>query len=454
MFVLLLLCITQPILAEAPRFETGERVLFFGDSIFHGGQVHADVLLFYATRYPDQPISMVNAGVAGDMTQHAVRRIAWDVEAYHPTTVVMMFGMNDVGRWLYGEGNDSPAVLQQRSNMMQAHENGLDQLLDDLKAMDAKVILCTPTPYDQTSTSQQGNAVGVDDALARVADHARKVAKARDLGLVDFHRPMNRVTRAQQGKDPAFTMMDSARIHPTALGHQLMTYILLREQGVSPTVASVAIDAAGSNVKTDNCSVEGLNASADGVAFTYTAKALPYPVAEPERVVLDWVPMTKELNQEVFTVRGLSPGKYALSIDGDSVGTWSAKEWAEGVNLAEVQTTPQYKQAAEVMALNAKRRQREQSTLRVFAALEHDALIAKGVDLTDMDAVKVAMDAAIAEEAANKSWRESYFTNLTRAYLAEKPNQAVIEAELADLIEQMYALSQPKPRTVELRRAK
>ena len=44
------------LLAQAAPFKDGDRVVFFGDSITHGGFYGEYVNLFYATRYPERNI--------------------------------------------------------------------------------------------------------------------------------------------------------------------------------------------------------------------------------------------------------------------------------------------------------------------------------------------------------------------------------------------------------------
>ena len=46
-----------------PRFEEGERVVFVGNSITHGGHYHSFIWLYYMTRFPDKPITIMNAGI-------------------------------------------------------------------------------------------------------------------------------------------------------------------------------------------------------------------------------------------------------------------------------------------------------------------------------------------------------------------------------------------------------
>lgn len=448
--LVLLLCLVSLAQGQAPRFSDGDRVCFLGDSIFHGGKVHSNLLLFYATRFPSQPLSFHNAGVAGDTATESLRRLTWDVQPFKPTVTVVMFGMNDVGRWLYG-GDATPAVLEQRDRLLKQHVDSMNRLPADLKAMGSTVILCTPTPFDQTAQTSAGNAKGVDDALAIVAENTRKLATEGGHGLVDFHAAMNRVTHAQQAKDPAFTMMDAPRIHPNDAGHMLMAYLVLKAQDIKPYVARVALDVrdAGS-LTADNCTITDVRAAEQGVAFTYNARSLPYPVVG--NPAIEWVPFNEDLNQELLIIRNLSEGDYDLAIDGQTVAQVSAAELSKGINLAANPNTPQYKQAAAIAELNEKRRSRENNTLRVFAALEHDVLRPKKVDLANMDDVKGVMTAAIDEEGRNKTWRHSYFINLSKVYYSEKPRQAQIEQELTDMTARMYEMAKPKPHRIQIRR--
>jgi len=51
-----------------PPFKKGERVVFTGNSITHGGHYHSFIWLYYMTRFPDKPITIMNAGIGGEST--------------------------------------------------------------------------------------------------------------------------------------------------------------------------------------------------------------------------------------------------------------------------------------------------------------------------------------------------------------------------------------------------
>src|ERR1044071_7187362 len=85
-----------------------------------------------------------------------------------------------------------------------------------------------------------------------------------------------------------------------------------------------------------------------GGAFTRTDDAIPVPVQK------DWLPMLpytnelKDLNYYGLTVKGLKAGDYTVSIDGVAVGTFSAKQLADGANLGTVTAGPVWEQGNKV----------------------------------------------------------------------------------------------------------
>src|SRR5690606_15557796 len=129
-------------------------------------------------------------------------------------------------------------------------------------------------------------------------------------------------------------------------------------------VSETVIDAdRGEVVSTDNCAIWELDASPEAIHFDYLAESLPYPLDTTARGwgakysqydAIKIVPFMEEMNQEILRVTGLN-GRYRLSIDGQEIGTWSAQELSEGINLAEIDRTPQYQQAMKVMYLNEER---------------------------------------------------------------------------------------------------
>ena len=101
-----LLLLATMVSAAEPKpepFQKGDTVSIVGDSITHGGRYHAFMYLFYATRFPDREVRLINAGISGDSAIGACRRLEWDILGCKPTAATVMLGMNDIGRTSYGK---------------------------------------------------------------------------------------------------------------------------------------------------------------------------------------------------------------------------------------------------------------------------------------------------------------------------------------------------------------
>ena len=87
-----------------PPFSSGERVALVGDSITHGGHYHSYIWLYYMTRFPSMPVTLINCGVGGDEARSILDRWDWDVVRRSPTYITLTFGMNDTGYFgIYGK---------------------------------------------------------------------------------------------------------------------------------------------------------------------------------------------------------------------------------------------------------------------------------------------------------------------------------------------------------------
>ena len=423
-------------------FADGTRYAALGDSITRNGLYHSYVHLFYVTRFPGRNVEVINSGVSGDTIPGALKRLAWHVFPANPETVSIMFGMNDVGGSLYAPGQTSPDIKKQREARIDGFEQGLRTLVKELKEKDLRVILLTPSIYDDTSKMEAENNPGRNLGLGECAARVRKVAADFGLPTVDFHSAMLEINLRNQKENPAFTLTSKDRVHPEAPGHFVMAYQFLKAQKVAGNIADVAIDATDGTVSAaENCKVEDIHAGPEGVKFRYLANALPFPVEEAAKPALAWIPFTEELNSEVLTVRGLPAGSsYRLEIDGKVIRTFSSEELGNGINLAEETNTPQYQQALEVLAL-FKKRWNLVARLGAIAFVEHGTCREMPRPLT-IDQVQPKLDAWI-KTAEGKPY-EGFFRACGTAYLTDKPQ----EKELASQIEQLLPEIQAAAKSV------
>ena len=145
-------------------------------------------------------------------------------------------------------------------------------------------------------------------------------------------------------------------VHTGPAGGLLMAHTILVGLHAPALVSDLEIDAAAKKAaKATNCKADKIEGGADGVTFERTDDALPMPVQKDWRDILPYVDQLKDLNYYGLKVAGLKEGKYALSIDGKDVGTYTAADLAGGVNLGNLESGPLFEQGQEVFkAINDK----------------------------------------------------------------------------------------------------
>ena len=228
-----------------------------------------------------------------------------------------------------------------------------------------------------------------------------------------------------------------------------MTWSFLRAQGISGPVARLEIDATENSVATHNSEVRELKTGAGEVSFLYTPKALPYPVeALPFKTsAAEWVPFTEDLNREWLLVKGLQKGKWSLSMNGTSVGQFSAKQLVAGIDLARQTKSPSYRHAKEMLALATRIHETEQN-LRAIARVRWLLLEPRGIDLDD-----TARADAVVRDYVGKRPNHGYWQNRAEVFFRfrtpakRKAERALMES----LMTRLYQSNQPKPQRMKLR---
>lgn len=390
-------------------FKNGDTVCWVGDSITHGGSYHSQIELFYATRFPNLNITYFNCGIGGDrasgIMERAPYRLTNDILSHKPTVATIMLGMNDIQRTVFNDPKVTNAA-EQKAKYMAVYETNMQALIQSMQSVGARVILCTPSIYDETaviSNETRTVSLGASEALKKCADLMKAWSVKYKTQVVDFQDRMLALNAAGQKKDPMFTVVGKDRIHPGDLGHLIMAYGFLKDTGMTSLVSHMALDGAkGAALKeTAQADLSSIKVSKDGLSFEALEKALPFPVSAGAAGALDLIPFTKELNQELLTVKNLAKGKYRLSIDDTAVGEYEASELAAGINLAVNTNTPQYLQAAEIMKSNEVRRGLV-NTYRGLVSLEYNTIVRKGIDPVAQPEKALALIQGMIDDATKK----------------------------------------------------
>ena len=443
---------------SAKPFRDGDTVVFFGDSITHGGFYHEYLTDFYRTRFPEADIRFVNSGIGGDTANGAMPRIPVDVAEYGPTWVFYHFGMNDVGRDAYVK-DPSPAQKSRAAKSAAAFKRNLVSLSEQVRKAvpDVREMFASPTFYDDTAdvtNMPKGatgwatvNQVGCNTALRRFGDFVEGVAAAKEAPFVDWHSPLDGfVGRRRKAGDSHFMVTRWDRVHPGAVGHSIMAWAFLRAQGVPATVSDVAVDAVvGRTIHAENATVSDVVRTESGLSCTVLEKALPFPVPDEAREFLGEFDVEETLNRERFSVTGLAPGEYMLLIDGKEVVRTNHVAFALGVLLGFNPKTPQYAQSRAFFARNAEIAAHE----RVMRN-SHSARWYYGQRGAPVDDVKVFAD-WFEKNEPNKG---DHFAKFVPAYLAYWPRYREERAALLVDQRKVRELVKPIAHRYEVRRRK
>ena len=449
-----LISLSTQLKASVPPFQHGDRVVFIGDSITHGGRYHADIYLYHATRFPDRPFVAHNCGISGDTAPGTNIRFESDIAVHRPTVATIMLGMNDAYGWAF----DPSLALQEKINAQASsydhYTQAMDQMARTLAEMDCRMVFIKPSIYDQTAVLDQKNLLGKNDQLGRFAEYIDALAIKYSASVVDFYTPMSVINHVIQASDPSATIVGGDRVHPGIPGHLVMAYHFLKSQNMSPYVSAIQLDASegGKILQLRNCEIHGdLVATADQVSFSATEKALPFPLSPTQLKALDWVPFQHELNRQVLAVDNLPTGKYALSIDAIKVGEYSSVALKTGINLSANSSTPQYQQALQIKALQNKQLQAT-SKLRSIALVRHSMVkkIKPAVSEKDHAALTIALATHL-----NKSKGEQWYKYLRQqadVYLETIQNEDKYKQEEVQWMQKMWQQNQPSRHSWQLRK--
>jgi len=371
---------------QISQFKKNDRVVFLGNSITEAGYYPSYIWLYYMTRFPDMPLTVIGAGVGGDRAEEMFKRLDGDVFSHKPTVLVTTFGMNDTGYFEYNQ----PGAKEFADKRVKESFEWYKKIEDRYKKLtNTKIVLMGSSPYDETAIIE--NNIPFKDknkAMLRIVDFQRKGAVENGWEFLDLNTPITEINKPIQKKNPSFTLFGGDRIHPDNAGHMVMAYLFLKAQGFAgKEVASIDIDGSKPGITlTSNCTVSNLKRNPTGISFNYLAKSLPYPL---DTIVRGWnyknaqakaievVPFMEEMNKETLRISGIS-GTYRLIIDNEEIGTWSGDAFAKGINMASLSNTPQYQQALKVMFLNEERLEVERR-FREFMWVQYTLFYNKGL---------------------------------------------------------------------------
>ncbi len=338
---------------------SGDRVVWYGDSITEQARYTTFVEAYVATRFTDLNVRFINSGWAGDWVVGGGggkidERLARDVVAHKPTVATFMLGMNDAAYQDFDQA------------FFDVYSKGYQHLLDSLQETlpNLRITLLEPSPFDDlTRPPQYGlRDGGYNKVLVRYGEFVRTVAQRRNLDVIDMNAPLLAVLEKARLSDPALAQqIIPDRIHPSAAGGLVMAAAILKAWNAPALVSEVEIDASDPRARPrvrrqENSHVGELQREPD-LSWTQLDSALPLPLDPADdalALVLRSSEIVDSLDRQILKVTGLPAADYTLKIDREEVHSFSSADLARGVNLATLPTA-MLKQSLSVYAILARR---------------------------------------------------------------------------------------------------
>ena len=302
--------------ADEPVLHSGDRVVFYGDSITEQRLYTRYVQQYVRVRHPDWDLRFWNAGWGGDTAEGARARLARDVLPLKPTVVTLFFGMNDGGYRAPDEG------------VRTRYRAAMDGLVQDLVARGVRVVVFGPGCVDPDKNAPLGPA-HYNETLEGLSQVARDVAKKRGARFHDVHDPMLAYQTARKRAEPAFTMIPDG-VHPNAEGHLVMARAMLEGLGAEPMPPLGSADL--SSRKAEGLSI--VASTPDEVVLeTQGPVAAPFWFEAGSARAAAESGLLESLAGPRLIVKGLPGGTWEVTIADGVVGTFAAGALAEGATV-------------------------------------------------------------------------------------------------------------------------
>ncbi|MDQ6708023.1 MAG: SGNH/GDSL hydrolase family protein [Acidobacteriota bacterium] len=377
--------------------KTGDRVVFYGDSITDQRLYTTFTETYVLTRFPELRVAFIHSGWGGDRVTGGGGgpvdvRLQRDVLAYRPTVMTIMLGMNDGGYRAFD------------TKLFDTFSTGYQHIVDTVRSTlpDIRITAIEPSPFDDVTRPPKFEG-GYNAVLLRYSEFIKQLAQRDKLTVADLNTPVVLMLAKATQSDPELAQkILPDRVHPGPAGHLIMAEALLKAWNAPPIVTSVEIDAQGSGKIAAHANTEISDLKQGGtLSWTQLDRALPMPVDMKDATValaIHSSDFMDALDKETLKVANLPGAKYSLKIDGMDAGAFTKEEWARGINLATL-PTPMMQQAASVHVLTQKRSNVHNARWRMIQVpLQDENILSTDAAIAALDDVDI--DLMIEQRAA------------------------------------------------------
>ncbi len=203
------------------QLNKGERVVFLGDSITQAGaRPNGYVSIFrnaVEKHHADLGVEVIGAGISGHKVPDLQKRLKRDVLDKKPTLVVIYIGINDVWHSQSGRGTSK-----------EDYESGLVDIIGQIQAVDAKVVLCTPSVIGE----KHDGSNKLDKMLEEYSAISRSVAKKTNASLLDLRKQFVDYLKKNNPDNKDKNVLTTDGVHLNQKGNNFVAHQMLMGLGV------------------------------------------------------------------------------------------------------------------------------------------------------------------------------------------------------------------------------
>lgn len=329
-FVLALaLFLTRPAAAAPFELHDGDRVVMIGSTIIEREAAEGYIETRLTAAFPGRRITFRNLGWSGD-TVWGHARAGFDTEVQGFERLVAHVKSLEPTVLIVGYGNvESFAGSAGRKNF----SDGLERLLNQLELKQTRLVFLSPSPHEAMPPPLP-DAAAHNGQLSEYSSAIHEAAIRRGGRFVDLLNLLNR--------PPGATRLTDNGIHLTPYGYWHAAAAIAYALEAPLPNWRIDVDLTQGAITANGMQLHQLSTAVDGCQFAATDRLLA-PCLPPESTSPN--SPTNVAPSRVLRVAGLTPGPYALQMDGEVIAVALAQEWAQGVALT---AGPPLRQAEEL----------------------------------------------------------------------------------------------------------
>ena len=307
--------------AEVGLLRDGDRVVLLGNAFLERAQRFGYLETELIRRAPQLDLTFRNLSWSGD----TVAGDAWSYSDSHPDHSIRA----EVRTRLIRE--QKPDVIIIGFGGMEAFEGtgevpsfraGMNELLDELAPLNARVILMTSPPQDP---KRSGNADRYNNSLLEYMNVVRDIAAKRELPVIDLHQEVTRLYN-----DRPEVHLSENGMHFTEQGYRELSKLFGDAMGMPSAPWEVSVDARWAEMTTVGTQPGEVEQDNQRLSFSVQDRFVPRswgddPLRSDPNVIF---PSTRTLR-----ITGLRDGRYTLYADGVEMLTASDKELEAGIDV-------------------------------------------------------------------------------------------------------------------------